>query len=386
MSMLTMEIKQVVAWKKNLTPETQLSRRAWMDVNYQHYGTKEQKDITDTISKFLISATYTDNMSGAVDDISIALEDRGNLWIKDWYPSHGSRINVTMNTLNWDTLAEGQKALPIGGFQLDDFEAASPPNTVTLKGVALEGNSSLRENKVNKTWEKTTIKAIANDIAIRNNIKLFWDCDTDPAIDHSEQSAESDLSYIQKICKDAGFAVKVSIEQLIIFDIYKYDNQKEQIIIRRPGGMYDPLSEEDTKTMLVVPGVIGYKLDSKTREIYRACHVKHQNGKDKAVIEATFKDPDRKELTYLSILEVDEQCDTVAEAERLAKKKLREANSEAMTASFSLPGSMMLMAGAVVKLDGYGAFDGNYLITKATHTLSASYTTSIDLRRCLRGY
>ncbi|MCF0157987.1 MAG: transcriptional regulator [Veillonella sp.] len=386
MSTISMKIKKVEEWKKKLTPETKLSRRAWMDVGYQHYGTKEQKDITDAVDKFLISATYTDNMSGTVDDLSISLEDRGNLWINDWYPSHGSFIDITMNSLNWNTLSDGQVALHVGKFQLDEIESSSPPNTVTLKAVALEGNSSLRETKVNKTWDKTSVKAIATDIAIRNNMTLYWDCDTDPSIDHSEQSSESDLAYLQKVCKDVGFAVKASVDQLFVLDVYKYDNQKEQIIIRRPGGQYKALTEEEAKTMLVVPSLISYKLNSKTRNIYRACHVRHKQGKSKELIEATFEAPDLKDKTYLSVLEVDEQCETQAEAERLARKKLREANSEAMTASFSMPGNIMLMAGEVVRLEGFGAFDGNYLLTKATHTLSSSYTTSIDLRRCLIGY
>ena len=350
MSTISMKIKKVEEWKKKLTPETKLSRRAWMDVGYQHYGTKEQKDITEAVDKFLISATYTDNMSGTVDDLSISLEDRGNLWINDWYPSHGSFIDITMNSLNWNTLSDGQVALHVGKFQLDEIESSSPPNTVTLKAVALEGNSSLRETKVNKTWDKTSVKAIATDIAIRNNMTLYWDCDTDPSIDHSEQYSESDLAYLQKVCKDVGFAVKASVDQLFVLDVYKYDNQKEQIIIRRPGGQYKALTEEEAKTMLVVPSLISYKLNSKTRNIYRACHVRHKQGKSKELIEATFEAPDLKDKTYLSVLEVDEQCETQAEAERLARKKLREANSEAMTASFSMPGNIMLMAGEGVRL------------------------------------
>ena len=386
MSTLSMKIKKVEEWKKKLTPETKLSRRAWMDIGYQHYGTKEQKDITDAIDKFLISAAYTDNMSGTVDDLTITLEDRGNLWINDWYPSHGSFIDITMNSLNWDTLSDGQVALHVGKFQLDEIESSSPPNTVTLKAVALEGNSTLREMKVNKTWDKITIKAIAADIATRNNMTLYWDCDTDHTIDHSEQSAESDLAYLQKVCKDAGFAVKASVDQLFVLDVYKYDNQKEQLVIRRPGGQYKALTEEEAKTMLVVPSLISYKLNSKTRNIYRACHVRYKHGKSKELIEATFEAPDLKDKTYLTVLEVNEQCKTQSEAEALAKKKLREANSEAMTASFSMPGNIMLMAGEVARLEGFGAFDGNYLLTKATHTLSSSYTTSLDLRRCLIGY
>ena len=72
--------------------------------------------------------------------------------------------------------------------------------------------------------------------------------------------------------------------------------------------------------------------------------------------------------------------------EELAKKKLREANKDEFTGGFSTIGNFQLVAGIVIKLDGYGKFDGNYLITKANHEIGGSYTTNIEVRRCLNGY
>lgn len=46
-------------------------------------------------------------------------------------------------------------------------------------------------------------------------------------------------------------------------------------------------------------------------------------------------------------------------------------------------GDFDLMAGNTVALKNFGHFDGNYLIEKATHTLSNGYETKIELRRCL---
>lgn len=111
--------------------------------------------------------------------------------------------------------------------------------------------------------------------------------------------------------------------------------------------------------------------------------MKYQGGKKKAKIETTFTDPNK---TKGKTLEVNEQVKSIAEAERLAKKKLREKNCEEFTGSFSFLGNPELLAAVNVQLEGYGAFDGKYIITKATHDIGNGYTTNIDVRRCLNGY
>ena len=40
---------------------------------------------------------------------------------------------------------------------------------------------------------------------------------------------------------------------------------------------------------------------------------------------------------------------------------------------------LRFVGGSNVKISGFGAFDGSYVIEKATHTVSGSYTTKLDL-------
>ena len=303
---LQKSLAKVNKWKKDLTPQTKLARRAWCTIGYQHWGTKESKDITEDISKYLLDITYTDNLSGTVD-VSLSLEDRGRLWVGDWYPTKGSLLEVAINTVAWDSLDDKQFTLPVGQFEIDEFEGSSLPDVVKIKGVAVIGTTDLREKKKDESWKDTTLKAIATEKAKANNLKLVWDTDFDPPLKDASQSAESDLAFLQKLCNDAGFSLKVSTEQLIIFDDYKYEIVKPTVVIRRPGGQYQPI-------------------------------------------------------------------------------QVKEGEQEADTMSLSLPGHPLLMAAITVKMEGFGVFDGNYLITKATHTVGAHYSTSVELRRCLHGY
>ena len=76
----------------------------------------------------------------------------------------------------------------------------------------------------------------------------------------------------------------------------------------------------------------------------------------------------------------------IADAERLAKKRLREQNSEEITGTFDMVGNPLMLASVTLNIAGFGAFDGQYIITRAQHDLGAGYSTSIDVRRCLDGY
>jgi len=127
-------------------------------------------------------------------------------------------------------------------------------------------------------------------------------CRFDPPLKDASQSAESDLAFLQKLCNDAGFSLKVSTEQLIIFDDYKYENVKPKVIIRRPGGQYQPVqTKEGEQPHLIITRAISYSYKSKTREVYRACHVKYTNKDKKTVMRIRLKILTVRGHTYLPV-------------------------------------------------------------------------------------
>ena len=71
----------------------------------------------------------------------------------------------------------------------------------------------------------------------------------------------------------------------------------------------------------------------------------------------------------------------------LAEKLLRKHNRYAKTAIFTLPGNPALVAGVTVMLEGWGGWDGKYIVTQAKHTVDGSgYIVQVRLRRVLEGY
>ena len=71
-----------------------------------------------------------------------------------------------------------------------------------------------------------------------------------------------------------------------------------------------------------------------------------------------------------------------AEAERLAKATLRKVNLRSVTGSLTVIGDPSLLAGCVIACEGFGSFDGNFIIESSSHDVGGGgYTTSLQLRR-----
>ena len=366
-------------WMSSLTPGEKLSRRAWASIKYMPKGSTTETDISDDIKQYLLSIDYTDNMTDQVDDVTVTLEDRAQLWQSSWFPEPGAKLDITIYTYNNETLSDGMKTLSIGQFEIDEIEIKSAPSVVQIKAVSASSEGGLRGEKKNRTWENISIWKCANDIAWENGLDLDWFCEDNPNLDHVEQSDESDLEFLRKVVKDAGFCLKIDAKKIIIFDEEKQEKEEAKIKFIRPGTQL----ETSEKGMQYVQQLFSYSLKAKTRDVYKACHVKYQKGKDKEIIEATYNAPDKKDG---KVLECNDQVKDLAEAERMAKKKLREQNKNEVTCSFSVMGAFYYAAGVLVELKNFGKFDGKYIITKVSHKMGSGYTVDLDLRRCLNGY
>lgn len=364
-----------------LLAQEHIGRRAWLIVTYNG------KDISESLAQYVLSFSYTDNLTGQVDDISITLEDRAELWDADWMPERGATLDITICTYNWSDLYSEEQDLQLGKFEIDELEVSSAPNVVTIKAVAISisDDSTLRSTLRSHTWENISVQKAANDIAWQNGMKLQWYCDDNPNIDKLEQNDESDLDVLQKICDDAGFALKVTTDTIIIFDVEKFEKEDVYAEYYHPGTTILNIVENQSKPVQT-DALLNYSFKAKIRDVYKKCHVKYAKDKDKSVIESTFVAPDKKEKEGAT-LEVHQQVSSQAEADRLAKKKLREKNCEEFTGSFSSDGNMGLCAGETIEMLGFGNFSGKYIITQAKHDISSSgFTSSVEIRKCLDGY
>lgn len=326
----------------------------------------EGTDISSDIMGFIKSFSVREVLSGEADSSEITLQDREELWQGDWFPDRGATMDITLQIFNWEELGDNRE-LPLGKFEVDEITNGGPPNEAKIKMISIPNDSSLRGVEKTRAWEKTKLSQIIQDVADSAGVESFYDAEDDPIQERAEQSEQTDLSFLQKLCKDAGLALKISDRKIIVFDIAKYE-QAEPVM-------------EITKGL---QNVLSFDCRATIHDVYKACHVKYKHSKKDEMIEYTFTDPKReKGLT----LQVNEKVESLAEAEKLAKKKLHEKNLEEYAVNLTMMGNFALLASNTVKLNGFNKYDGKYLITESEHSLDSSgYTTKIELRRVIDGY
>lgn len=336
------------------------ARRATLTVLY------ESVDISKSIAEFFKSFSFEESLGGAADRADITLHDREELWVGDWMPDTNATLNIDLSTHGWQ--APGYiESLRFGKFYIDELTNSCPPWEVQLKCISIPANTGLAEVKHSRGWEKVALSKIVQDVADGAGVECYYDTEEDPVLERCEQSEETDLAFLQKQCSDAGLYLKVTDSTIVVFDVAKYEQRDPVLTIDRQSTPWEHFSGSK--------GV---------HNIYRACHVKYKHGKSDELIEYTFEDPNReKGMT----LEVNEKVENIAEAEKLAKKKLHEKNLEEYRVSLTMPGSTMLLAGCTVTLKNWHTYDGKYLVVKSGHSIDGSgYTTKIELRRVIDGY
>ena len=233
---------------------------------------------------------------------------------------------------------------------------------MTLKATSLPYASAIRKTKNSKSWDRYTLQGIASDIAGKGGLELVYECADEMPLERQEQYKESDIAFLSTLCHDHGVSLKVSDGQLILFSQAEYEAKDSVFTFR-----------------LSHPTWISYSIsvgEAKTK--YGSCQVTCVTGEGTSVVgKATDEDGESGQ-----ILRVTAQAGSVGEAKELAEAYLKRANLYEATASFTVPGNPAYAAGLNVTLEGFGGFDGKYVIARARHSLSSGgYTTALSLRK-----
>lgn len=276
-------------------------------------------------------------------------------------------VSAVLVQKNWNDTGK-DLTLDIGTFEIDSVDMSGPPDKVTVKSTSIPYTSKLRMEKKNKAWEKISLKGIGQEIAGKNGLKLMYEASDNPTYKRKEQVQTSDIKFLQNLCHAAGMALKVTTLTIVIYDAAEYDKKPAVRTFKKGSG-----------------DIISYKMGTKlTDTAYTSCHVSYTNPDSKETIEYTYT-PDSKTGTGQT-LEVNEKLNNKAEATRLAKKRLREKNTQEYTASLKVVGDVSLVAGITVKLKGFQQFDKKYKVTQAKHNLLDGYTVDLSLKQVLEGY
>lgn len=325
----------------------------------------ESKNVSKIINQFLESFSYEEAISDEADTAQVTLQDVNELWCGDWFPEKGTTAEISIVTTNWRR--NGIESVPLGRFEIDEIENTFPPAEAKIKFNSIPNNAEIRGVERSRSWEKTHLSQIAKDVAAGAKMELFYDTKENPIISRAEQSGQSDLKFLSKLCKDAGLALKITDNKICIFDFEKYEAQAAIAVFVKGEDRIKRFSAKSTLS-----------------QTYKSCIVTYKQGKKKKTINGSYSDGSKSEGATLRI---NKKVESKEEADRLAKKSLREKNKKENTVSLTLMGDLRLNAGLTVELKGFLAWDGKYLIEKCKHEIGSSgFSTTCELSKCLEGY
>lgn len=308
-------------------------------------------DITGKIAERLLSLRVTDEAGITSDQVEIALDDRGgeiNL------PPTGAELSVSLGY-------ENGIIYNLGKYSVDEVEISGPPWSMTLRGKAADMKASLKSWR-KEDYHKTTLGKILTTIAQRHGLKPAIASEfSGIAVDHLDQTYESDLHIITRLAEQYGAVAKPAGGSLLFV--------KRGAGVDAAGKPLPPVA---------IPGhqIIDWRAAIHDRQFYSrvGAHYKDKRGAKVTYVYSGDGEP----VMYLRH-PFKSQQDAVSAAEA----KLRQLKRGRTSLSLSIVGNPMICAEMPIIVSGFrDGVDGEWIVTRAEHTLDGSgLTTRLEAQR-----
>lgn len=291
---------------------------------------------------------------------------------------------------------------------------SGPPSIIIIKAVSML-NAKLRRELHNKAWESVTLEEICSGIAEANDMKLDFNAE-DISIDRVDQTGESDLSFLAKLCDSYGCKIKIEDDTLFIFDEEIYEakdvaltvslfDMKSYNFVRQAHDLYKECKVVyfDANKKKTHKSTVGHKA-AYTKNLPKSQQQSSNKNWQENLPEAlksqyTSRKSDKQKKGYSNYTYLDQaningggktlviraRVKSQAEAERLARAALRKKNKGEWGIDFSSIGNPNAIGGLVIEVEDCGNFDGIYSIDETTHNLTkdGGYTSSVKSHRVL---
>ncbi len=321
-------------------------------------------NISANIQNDLLSFSYNEKASGDSDSLSLSLQNRSMKWMNGWFPERGDRIQARLLSYDWNRLGEINTA-DCGIMVVDDPEFSGPPNLFTLKALSVPAADGYSDTPADHTWNSISLRQLGQSIARKYGLSFLYDAPHDFVISSVKQSNQTDSSFLIDTAAKYNLCVKIFSNKLILYSKSTYEK-------RRPAATYSYGMSNLSGYELYAPTVgTGY---SAATEIY------------------SLPNSDKK-LSYTfriakggKMLSLNESADDLAQAEMITKAKLRESNEPMYHGTLTAALNLKLAAACVIRLAGFGKFNGNYFVDSVTHSYGGGAgQTEMEIHKCLEG-
>lgn len=169
--------------------------------------TANNKPLSDELYRRLISLSLTDNKALEADELTLALDDSdGALAL----PKRGVTLTVALGYV-------GEGLHPMGSFVVDGIEWGGTPDTLTIKAKSADFKGTLKGQR-SQSYHNQTLGQIAKTVADRHNLKLKIKPHLASLnLGHIDQTDESDINLLTRLCYTYGAVVNIKNGHLLIF-------------------------------------------------------------------------------------------------------------------------------------------------------------------------
>lgn len=322
------------------------ARNVWCQVLYdgQEVG----------LSTILESLSYTDNSSGVSDEINLVFSGRNADWLRrSFTPEKGHDLDVTIWLSNWKKQGDRLR-YHCGNFTLDDLTYSGTPGRCVIRGVSVPAEESFQTSPVSKTWEKVTLKQIAQEMITKYGMRELYYHGEEPVMEKVEQSGQADSEFLRELCERQGMFLKVYKKDIIIFDKITYETK----------GTVADFREKDMEE---------WSWNTTLNGTYTGATIAYTIPEKKKTIETTIGQGPR-------LLYINERADSEGDALRIARSKVNSANEKAATISFTAMANPDVVATCNIGIYGLGRCNGKYSVDKVKHRVTGTggYTMSVS--------
>jgi phage protein D len=296
------------------------------------------KDVTNTLQKELISITFKDEENDNADELTIKVAGEFAR------PQYEDELKLY--------LGYGDDLVYCGLFTVQTSKR-NDNNILTISATGVNFSSILKEKR-DITYEKISIKDICQQIASRNNLKTKSDFD-DVSILSIAQSNESDLHFLNRLAKSYNAIFNIKNDTLIF--THKIKNNKKN----KDLPSYT-VSADEVSTLSI-------KHSNKT--LYKSC---------KSIWHDTKENKTKEIVVGVGepILTNKGNFKNEAEAKSKAQAKLERAVQGLVSGSLSMAGEVIFAGGTLNLIDTLED-DGEYRIKSVNHSFTSSgWTISLN--------
>ncbi len=169
--------------------------------------TADDKPLNNQVMARLMTLSVTDNKSLEADELAITLDDHdGALEL----PKRGVKLQCWMGY-------EDAGIHDMGTYIVDSCEWSGTPDTINIKAKSADFKSSLKSG-YSESYHNKTLGDVADIIAKRQQLELSIKLDLATInVGHVDQTDESDIHLLTRLCHQYGAVVNIKHGKLLIF-------------------------------------------------------------------------------------------------------------------------------------------------------------------------